>query len=108
MVKGLKEDKLETSISDKSGNVLETVDSIEQLNLDKPNHLEVKQTKGQWKTRQHRDNEGGDKGLMSRQVDREGRGARNRTDRDAKKSRSEEPEKQKEPQVCKLHMGRIG
>ena len=102
---------METSISDKSGNVLETVDSIEQLNLDKPNHLEVKQTKGQWKTRQHRDNEGGDKGLMSRQVDREGRGARNQMGRgvqarrrearrrEARRSRSEELEKQKEPQV---------
>ena len=74
---------METSNSNKSGNRSEKTDSVEQLDSIKPNHLKVRRTKGQWKRRQHRDNEGANKGLMSKQVNREGRGARNRTGRGA-------------------------
>ena len=58
--------------------------------------LKAKQTKRQLKRRQHRD-EGAEKGLMSRQADRRGRGMRVR--REARRSRSEELVEQREPQV---------
>ena len=46
VMKGLKtEDKFGTANSDKSGNGLETVDSLEHFDSDKPNHLKAKWTR---------------------------------------------------------------
>ena len=59
VVKGLKkEDELETSNLGTSGNGSETTNSVEQFDLDKPNLLKAKRTKGQQKRRQHRNSKG--------------------------------------------------
>ena len=71
VVKGLKkEDELETANSDKRGNGLKTTDSVEQFDSEESNQLKFKRSKMQQKKRQHRDIEGTDKGLTSRQADR--------------------------------------
>ena len=72
MVKGLKEEELETSNLDKSMNVSETTDSVEQFDSNESNHMEAKRIKRQPKKRQHGDNKGADEGLKSRQADRKG------------------------------------
>ena len=63
VVKGLKiGDELETTNLHKSGNESKTTDSVEMFDLEEPNYLQAK-------------------GQGSRQVDREGRDARNRMHR---------------------------
>ena len=70
MVKGLKEEELETSNLDKSMNVSETTDSVKKFDSEEPNHLKAKRTKGQRKGRQHHDNKVAGKGRTSNQADR--------------------------------------
>ena len=41
VVQGLKEDKLETTNSDKSGNESETADLVEKFDLREPNHMKA-------------------------------------------------------------------
>ena len=56
-MKGLKiKDEFETANSDKSGDELETADSVRMFDSETPNHLDAKQKKGQRKRRQQRDN----------------------------------------------------
>ena len=45
VVKGLKEDELETSNSDKSGNESETTNSVEKSDSDELNHMKTKRTR---------------------------------------------------------------
>ena len=99
------EDELETANSDKSGDELETTDSVRMFDLETMNQLKAKRKKGQQKKRQHRDNKGSRKDRMSRQDERKGRGAWNRTGRgvrvrrEARKYWSKEPEEREEPHV---------
>ena len=80
VVKGLKtKDELETTNLDESENRSEEADSVQMFDLETPNQLKAKWKKGQHKRRQHCDNKGAGKGHTSRQVDRKGQGARNRT-----------------------------
>ena len=72
MVKGLKEEELETSNLDKSMNVSETTDSVEQFYSNESNHMKANWTKRQLWMRQHRDNKGADKGLTSKQANQKG------------------------------------
>ena len=76
MVKGLKEDELETSNSDKSGNESETTNSVEKSDSEEPNHMKAKRTRRQLKLaliwtsrrvegRQSRNSEGAENGLKS-------------------------------------------
>ena len=106
MVKGLKvEDELEIANSNKRENESEIADSVEQLDSEKPNHLKAKLTQGQQKRPQQCDSNVARNGRTSSQADRKGRGTRNRTGQGARargeacRSKSEEPEKKKEPQV---------
>ena len=72
MVKGLKENELETANSNKSWNRSEIAYSVEQFDSNESNHMEAKRIKRQPKKRQHGDNKGADEGLKSRQADRKG------------------------------------
>ena len=97
MVKGLKtEDELDIANSDKSGNGLETADSVEHFDSNKSNYMEAKRTKRHPKRRQHWDNIRADQSSQGAR-NQAGRGARARLK--ATRSRSEEPTEQREPQV---------
>ena len=75
VVKGLKkEDELERTNSDKTGNGSNTR-FVEKFDSDESNHLKVKWMKGRRKRRQHHDIEGAKKGLTSRQANRKCRDA---------------------------------
>ena len=96
---------METANSDKSGDELETTDSVRMFDLETMNQLKARRKKGKQKKRQHRDNKGSRKDRMSRQDERKGRGAWNRTGRrvrvrrEARKYWSKEPEEREEPHV---------
>ena len=81
MVKGLKEDELETTDSDKSRNESEIPDSVKEFDLEEPNQLKAKRTRRQPKLtptrrnqrvegRQHHNNHELDLGQRSRRADR--------------------------------------
>ena len=81
VVKGLKkDDELETTISGKSGNESEIVDSNKWVDSDEPNFMKAKQTRRYPKSTpkrrsrwvegcQYRDNKEVEKGLTSKQPD---------------------------------------
>ena len=105
-MKGLKiEHEFETANSDKSEHESETVDSVQMFDSETPNQLKAKRKEGQQKRRQHREIKGDGIGRPSRQGDRKGRNAQNRTGRgararrEARRNRSKEPEEREDPQV---------
>ena len=92
-MKGLEiEEELETTNLDKSWKESDALDSEEVVDSDEMDQLKAKQTRRQRKltpirrdrwVKEHRchNSEGAEKGLVSRQANREGRGVRNRTGR---------------------------
>ena len=77
------EDELETANSDESENRSEGADSVRMFDSDTLNQPRPKRKRRQQEKRQHRDSRRADKGRESRQADRQGRSARNRTGRGA-------------------------
>ena len=83
-IKGEKtEDELETANWDESENRSEEDESVRMFDSDTPNQSRAKRKRRQQKKRQHHDSKGAEKGCVSRQADRKGQGARNRTGRGA-------------------------
>ena len=75
------EDELETANSDESENRSEGADSVRMFDSDTLNQPRPKRKRKQQEKRQHRDSRRADKARASRQADRKGRSARNRTGR---------------------------